>query len=116
MDEKTLRGLCVFALAVVAVATGYASTSTPQPPHGWTCHEDGTCTRDLAPTVPVIEYTFSDDEALVIEGCLPPACSEVSLDEAEEEPIAVLTYDAERGLMPHDVVESVRPYVAEPNR
>jgi len=30
-------------------------------------------------------------------------------------PVAVLTYDTERGTLPFDVVESVRPYVGEPN-
>ncbi|MBI4434381.1 hypothetical protein HY635_00985 [Candidatus Uhrbacteria bacterium] len=132
MDEKTLRGLCVFALAVVVVATGYAPTSTPQPPPGWECNpDDGTCRRVTRvstaateaepasepeatdePTVPVVEYTFSDDEALVIEGCLPPVCDG---DPMANAPVAVLTYDAERGTLPFDVVESVRPYVAEPS-
>lgn len=59
------------------------------------------CTVEVEETDDGLEFVFT------------PVCDQNPMANA---PIASLTYDTERGTLPFDVVESVRPYVAEPNR
>ncbi|MDP3771249.1 MAG: hypothetical protein Q8R16_03040 [bacterium] len=99
----------VMNLAVEAAQPAEAHAATPTmvfEPEVITLQE----ADDVAAAGCRVEVEETDDG---LEFTFTPVCDQDPLANA---PIASLTYDTERGTLPFDIVESVRSYVAEPNR
>lgn len=104
MDYKTLRGLCIIAFSVIGTFAVVAMTPAISPETVGQAFAPAAAVEaepiapSSEPATPVVEYVFDDDEGLVIEGCAPPACSEVSFTEAEAEPVVVRRPPVNRAL------------------
>ena len=97
----------------VAEAMNAPSEAIPQPPPGWECHADGTCSRVAArPTMTfepeVITLAEADATAAAMH-----AVNNAQADADDAANLAIAPCDAERGLTPNDVAAAVcQSYVA----